>query len=550
MRLIEALSCGIRGAENGTVEIYVRGQEGTFAQVFSDYDSSGAQTPTAGIALDAFGGAEVYVNQAVQCIAKATDGTVIRSFVAMDAATAVEVLSQSFTGLDYTTGVSAAGKPSLLSTVLDRWLASAGTVDWKVLVGGLSVTLQSAIGAASGLFFNVKDPAYGAKGDGLTDDRGAIQAACTAAAVVGGWVYFPGVPSGGSASYLVGAGGLSVTGIAGFVGPKGAVITFGSASQFLTVASPSNGKFEIIGLTFTLTTSAASWITQSSGDLLLVDTVLNCPVVNAASSTGNVINMTGSADAVTIISSTLTLPFSTVGSVAAIIAKTVAFLYAELNCVMNGSAVNGIAVQCTDGAFTAVDFSATNSLRYYIDQTGAGQQALAIMGTDFGVPSSGSVTGACIHETMSEPRTHEWGNSFHGQSVFFGTTPTSDVSREWPQLRTLERNESFQTNDTASVDLRPGSSSVQQYGMFRLQRTSTAAQTVNWPVPLFGGQELLITYINDSGGTLGAITIAGNIKGTPAWTGLTVGQRSTVKAQGVLIGGTMFWVCLPAVVYT
>lgn len=40
-------------------------------------------------------------------------------------------------------------------------------------------------------YFNVKDPAYGAKGDGTTDDTAAIQAAITAAAALGGTVFLP-----------------------------------------------------------------------------------------------------------------------------------------------------------------------------------------------------------------------------------------------------------------------------------------------------------------------------------------------------------------------
>lgn len=58
-------------------------------------------------------------------------------------------------------------------------------------------------GVSQGIYFNVKDPAYGAAGDGVTDDRAAIQLAIDDAVAAGGTVFFP------PGTYLCGKSGAN-----------------------------------------------------------------------------------------------------------------------------------------------------------------------------------------------------------------------------------------------------------------------------------------------------------------------------------------------------
>ncbi len=192
MHLIAPLMAGVKGAESGSVTVYQRGTT-TPATCYTDFEGTSSFT-AAGLSLDANGGRAIYVNELVRVIVLSSGGATIRDFVTGSAATAVEVRSASFNGAAYSGGAIAPGNPTTVKAVLDKWFTSAGAVDFNVLLNGSSASLQTALAAVAGLgLYVVTNPTYGAVGDGVTDDKAAIQAAINAAnAAGGGVVFFPG----------------------------------------------------------------------------------------------------------------------------------------------------------------------------------------------------------------------------------------------------------------------------------------------------------------------------------------------------------------------
>lgn len=191
MHLIAPLAAGMAGAASGTARIYVRGTS-TRASYYTDFE--GGSTSTADITLDANGRAIVYVSQLVTVQVTGSAGTTVATFDDGYNASAVEVISQSFTGTNYSTAASAASQPATLASVLDLWKTNAGnasgSIDWKVSLSGTAKTIASWLSQTANVIINVKDAAYGAVGDGSTDDSSAIQAALTAASGYG-IVFFP-----------------------------------------------------------------------------------------------------------------------------------------------------------------------------------------------------------------------------------------------------------------------------------------------------------------------------------------------------------------------
>ncbi len=188
--LVQFLAAGVNGAANGSAVFLLRGTASSAQSVMYNEFEALTQPPSNTITLDANGAAEVYVEAYVDVELKNSAGTTLRTVTVGNSAPLVEVQSTSFRGTDYDgSPANTIGEPITLKAVLDKWIVSAGAPDWQILVDGVATDLDVALAGFSGMFTNVKDPQFGATGDGVTDDTTAILAATTAAA--GGIVFFP-----------------------------------------------------------------------------------------------------------------------------------------------------------------------------------------------------------------------------------------------------------------------------------------------------------------------------------------------------------------------
>lgn len=250
MNLVQFLAAGVNGAASGSATFFLRGTASSAAAVlYNDFEGV-AQPGTNVITLDANGAAEVYCDAYVDVEIKNSAGTTLRTVTLGNSAPLVEVRSDSFTGTDYDGDpANTAGEPVTLKAILDKWFDSAGAVNWQVISNGVATNLQSAVAGVAGMFINVKDPTYGATGDGVTDDTTAVLAAISAASSAGGGlVFFP------PGTYQVTQLNPSVSDVVLMgAGDEAAIIRGTSTTTFLLRFSDNtaNASKRITGLGFT-----------------------------------------------------------------------------------------------------------------------------------------------------------------------------------------------------------------------------------------------------------------------------------------------------------
>lgn len=543
MNVIESLLSGIRGAELGQATIYARGTT-TLATLFADFEGLTASVPTNPVALDSFGGAEVYVNQLVDVVVQDANGVTIRQFTAGLSAPNIEVRSKSFTGTDYRSSAVGTGLPTNLQAVLDAWLTSAGEPDWNVLFGGASSSIQNALGGIAGLFFNVKSPAYGAIGDNVADDTTAIQAALNAAGAVKGIVFFP------SGSYRTTAKLIIPDGVAMW-GPGSTAVSilldhatadcmeFGAGFGIhdirglgIVTKQPNNGK--IISVTVAATRSLMFF---------------NCTIGDSNHNTGNPINVAGAS---TILLDSSGVNMQTAGGVSVNAAGSRLDARNSFFNIIAG-AYNDSMVKFNNGTLVANQFfcngaSAGTYACVTVDGTN-GAPSVALLGNKF-APGAGASSAISVTNANNAATTIEEAGSVIPSGFTFPFTGTAPNTNN-PQIQTLWR-------DGKIAQIASDAASVEVGGIFNCvavivrAAAGAGAQTLTSAAFAPPGAMLTVVVFNNSGGALAGDTIFGSgfYAGTPNMTKPANGKLSIAQFRMTFItAGGASWAWVPVAQY-
>ena len=532
MHLISSLCAGMAGAANGHAELYVR-DTSTRATWYSSFEGDGANSSGADITLDAYGAVEVYVNQLVDVVVKDEDGNTVRSFTDGYASPNIEVISPAFTGVDYVTAASAVSEPTTLQAVLNLWATNAGAPDWKVLIGGVNTTLLNAFGITSGMWFNVKSPAYGAVGDGVTDDQVAIAAALAAAvAAGGGTVFFP------KGTYLISTA-IEWSHLVSIVGMGAdlSIVTTNSAANARiftwTSGSAQAAPVLITGLSFASTQSNTG--SQLYATVAVNQIVQNCFFGQSTGSTGTLISYTAASN----------------------------YLWLE-DCRfnLNGAANTSLALSATSKFFI-------RSCRFYPTNTSWGASMLAVTGrgsiTDCVFDLTG-VTGASvtygIENLASTDRIAIWGASFPQTTQTFDGCfkllanssiitagcdfDATSATSVYTVSGTLEVGSSLQLIPRNRMASSAAPTIPDGYAVVSMVSTTTVP-LITLPAILFPGQELIIFLKNNSGAGWAAISFAGGLifpitnVGFPVLANNLESGSISFVATDLEVSGTYLW---------
>lgn len=532
MHAIHELVCGIRGAEDGTVDIYERGTS-TRAVYYTSYEGDGATTPTAALALDANGGGAFYVNETCDVVVRDAGGTEVRRFTSATAASAVEVISQSFTGTDYETGASAVSEPVTMATVLDLWKTNAGAEDWKVLVGGVKTKLQTALGSIGVLFFSVKDPIYGATGDGSTDDAAAIQAALDAAETAGGGIVF--FPKGTyrHTTRMSVAAGVSLLG----AGPGASRVAAagGGSGGFIFDASPTYWQ-SVEGLRIDATAASSDVMLNMDAGCRMV--VRNCAVGN--SNNNGLCFRIGVAGSEVWFNNTVFETSASSGQYGLVLAA------ADVSTHFNGcdfnlpaSGAGSLLLQLRSGGLYGCRFvtsafaSGTVTL---LDPTTSGARPFTVIGCRADNPAGGTVTlmsdGSGTGYDNLFMAANQWGTSIvrpdqsasAAASSYAGSLSLDAAARRY-----------YVASDAAGVTLE-----TTKFALFEVVRTTNGAQTVTLDVVGPVDRSITLVYYNNQVGVSGTITMAGDVKGLTTFT-VNASSVSYYFFRAVHRGTSSYW---------
>lgn len=533
MHLVSELACGILGAELGTAEFYRRGSS-THIPYYADFEGNGSVTPTGAVDLDANGGGVFYVNETTRVVVRDATGTTVREFVSASAAASVEVVSQSFTGTDYQTGATEASKPLALSAALDALYTSAGARDFNVLYGGTAISLQSLAAKVGTLFFNVKDPAYGAVGNGSTDDTAAIQAALDAAQTAGGGIVF--FPKGtypiGSA--LTVAAGVSLLG----AGPGASVIALNvdAGSGMLSFAASALGQsVDSLGFVPSVATSRASILTNNGTRLTVRNCNFGSSTYSGSLSCGHA-NTTIDIDNCTFTTSGTAISASAGRFRASWCKFTLTSTYAST--LINGPAAveeNIVVEYCTIDASAMAAGSGT----LFAFGTTAGGRAI-LLGNICGNPAGGTLAlsvGPGINNNGADcvlELGNRWGSAITRSALYGAQALASTYTGSFFLER--ERRRGYVADDGAAVTV-----NTTVYSSYEIVRTNNGAQTVTLDGP--GPVNCLFTlvYHNNQGGAGGTITMAGNVKGLTSFS-VNATSVSYYTFMSVHRGTSKYWV--------